>query len=169
MYKIDCNKYFGLLTWDVICWGIEKDFIGSHTAIDYANEVIENMEAKDASVIVELLILETINKNEVLPLVYRLITEEEKQEIDAMKRLRYIVLDEIRKNEQGRELLSKAEEVFADFGYPSDMNSFIGYMPIENSDYNPDEHTQEENECRLIEELDSFLEREKRQWVGQFK
>ncbi len=68
----------------------------------------------------------------------------------------------MRNDKDPHEILKDAENVFVDFGYPFDMNSFIGYMPVEDSNYTPSEHTQEENEHKLIENLNKFLENEKK-------
>lgn len=48
--------------------------------------------------------------------------------------------------------------IYADFDYPEDMEEFISYMPIKD-DYNPTEHTKEENEKRILKKVYDFLER----------
>ena len=59
--------------------------------------------------------------------------------------MRYLILDTARNSLfETNALLEFAEEVYADFDYPEDMNSFIKYMPV-SDDYNPSLHTEEEN------------------------
>ncbi len=47
-----------------------------------------------------------------------------------------------------------------------ERNTFISYMPIEDDQYNPSIHTQEENEQRLIENFNNFLKSEL-QWINK--
>lgn len=162
MYTIDFKEHFKLLNWDVIYWGIEKDFIEAQSAIDYANKLIEYDSAKDDAIIVELFLLDYVNKDEVLSRMCKLYPQSALKEKNGIRCLRYMILDDImRKGETQAKILRDVEDVYADFDYPSDMTPFISYMPIENEDYNPSAHTQEENEKRLFEKFTVFLERER--------
>lgn len=161
MYKIDFDKYLKILNWEVLYWGIAKDFIEAKSAIDYANKLIENNLAEDESATVELLILESDEKHEILRVLCKL-KADDIQEEKSIKCLRYMILNDIKNRKaETSEILSDIEGVYADFGYPEDMNSFIGYMPVEDADYNPLKHTQKENEERLIDNFNIFLEKEK--------
>ena len=167
MYKINFDKNFNLISWDVIFWGIKNDILEAGKAIDYANKLIENEMVKDDSLIVKLFILEKIQKNEVLSCLNDIVSHDTLVENNSMKILRYIILDNIRESEQDNKVVLNAiENVYADFNYPEDMNSFISYMPIENDEYNPSEHTLKENEQRLIEKFIMFLNMEL-QWIEQ--
>ena len=74
--------------------------------------------------------------------------------------LRYMILDYARNNSSNtKSLLEFAEEVYADFGYPEEMSSFIIYMPV-SDDYKPSLHTEEENLNRLIHNFDKFMANE---------
>ena len=54
--------------------------------------------------------------------------------------------------------------IYADFDYPEDMEKFISYMPIKD-DYNPTEHTREENEKRILKKVYDFLVRKKNELI----
>jgi hypothetical protein len=55
------------------------------------------------------------------------------------------------------ELLIKVEGVYADFGYPEDMKSFIYYMPADDT---IEEEDPEDARGRLVKKLKCFLEEE---------
>lgn len=58
------------------------------------------------------------------------------------------------------ELLNKVAEVYADFNYPEDMDSFINYLAPKDC-FNPVQYSQEENVVRLINLFNDFLNKEK--------
>lgn len=51
-------------------------------------------------------------------------------------------------------------QVYADFDYPKDMESFIHYLAPKDG-FNPSPYSKEENEGRLINLLTAFLNQEK--------
>jgi hypothetical protein len=53
--------------------------------------------------------------------------------------------------------LAEAESVYADFGYPQEVEGFIRYMPADRS-YDPKSHTPEENEARLLRIWKQYLD-----------
>lgn len=164
MYKINFEKYFKILNWSVIYWGIKSTLIDASSAIDYANKIIENNPKEEEALIIELFILENIDKDEVLLLIGNSVSKERLDEEKSMKILRYIILDSAKKsNKSVHEILDEIGNIYADFNYPSDMNSFVSYMPIEDDNYNPAEHTPEENEQRLFELFNTFLDFELQQ------
>lgn len=77
---------------------------------------------------------------------------------------RYCILSEINKHiSDARELLQKIEEVYADFGYPEDMNSFIYYMPAlhKNLSLSPENAQQ-----KLLDRFHKFLQEEREKIVA---
>ncbi|BBI33573.1 DUF2247 family protein [Cohnella abietis] len=74
-----------------------------------------------------------------------------------LKKFRYIQLKELEKNAISKELLiRKIAEIYADFGYPQEMEKFIYYMPATDG-FNPQAHSSEENLDRLLEFFKEFL------------
>ena len=53
-------------------------------------------------------------------------------------------------------LLEQIDIIYADFGYPEDMEKFITYMPS-NDEYNPLKHKLEDNRYYLLSKLDDFI------------
>ncbi len=56
-------------------------------------------------------------------------------------------------------LLNKVAEVYADFNYPEDMDSFINYLEPKDG-FNPSQYSKEENVVRLINLFNDFLNKE---------
>jgi hypothetical protein len=75
----------------------------------------------------------------------------------ASSRICIAILIYLRKSVSNAEkIMQMVEMVYADFYYPSEMESFISYMPITDN-YIPEEHTKDEIENRLLIKLDSFI------------
>ena len=105
--------------------------------------------------------------SEEFPLVKRFY--EKFNEETSIRILRFLVLDSIeQRNVENRVVLETVESVYVDFNYPEEMNTFISYMPIEDEEYNPSNHTQEDNERRLVEKFNMFLESELKWLNTQF-
>lgn len=161
MYTIDFNKYLEFLSWDVVYWGIKNDIISAESAVEYANKLIATYLDKDDPLLIELFILENVCKDEVLSLINKRVSPSASKECESLRTLRYIILDGIKHSTKNdKDVIIELENIYADFDYPQDMNPFIGYMPVENDNYNPSVHTQQENEQRLIEKFDLFLQTE---------
>ncbi|UTR15705.1 DUF2247 family protein [Salipaludibacillus sp. LMS25] len=61
--------------------------------------------------------------------------------------------------EDFEELLNKVTEVYADFDYPEDMDSFINYLEPKDN-FNPLHYSKEENVSRLINLFNDFMNQE---------
>lgn len=165
MYSIDYDKFFKLLSWEVIFWGIKNEIIGADSAIAYANTLIKNNVNENEALIVNVLILEDVCKDNVLRLISKAAPGDNFGEYNSLRILRYIILNDIKDSaEENDTVLDAVENVYADFDYPSDMNPLIRYIPVENDKYDAFKHTQEENKQRLIEKFELFLKTEK-QWI----
>ena len=155
MYTIDYDKYASLLTWDSLFWGIEKELLFPEAAIAYAEYLavhdIKNVEDK----IVAFMITEEKDRDTILAMIQDLRKGEE--ESSACRSLRYILMLQLQQNEKNtQQLLEALEVLYADFGYPKEMSSFIGYMPVQ-EEYDPTLHTVEENRTRLIKKFENFM------------
>ena len=75
----------------------------------------------------------------------------------AKNKIRIAIIANLREHEKNiNKLFEEVNLIYEVFDYPFDMESFISYMPT-NDDYIPNEHTQEENERRLLNKLDLFI------------
>jgi hypothetical protein len=83
-----------------------------------------------------------------------------------LRKLRYCMLRFVRNTiSNNKELLSKVSEIYADVGYPVEMEEFIPYMPPK-AGYDPTKYSLEENNFHMIMLLDKFLEEEKKVTVN---
>ncbi|WP_427108115.1 DUF2247 family protein [Lysinibacillus xylanilyticus] len=57
------------------------------------------------------------------------------------------------------DLLNKVTEVYADFMYPEDMESFINYLPAKDG-HDSSQYSKDENVARLINLFNDFLNKE---------
>lgn len=164
MYTVNFDKYFDLISWDCIYWGIRKQLIEPENAVIYANKIIENNPDGDTLEIIELLIIGKADKESVLPLIERMFSDKkdlEKKKSSALRMLRLILLLEIKEtaiDNQG--LLDEAEKIYADFDYPLDMECFISYMPVRDDKYDVSKHSLQENLQRLADKFNMFADRE---------
>lgn len=167
MYKLKLHEYMEFLNWDSIYWGIQKDIIGVDIAILYANKLVEGNQNFDSPEIIELLIIDKPEKNIILSLIRKIISNDKMMESTMQRSLRILrfvfLLDVQRKIKNNEELLEKIENIYADFDYPPDMESFISYMPVQDS-YDVSKHTEEENKQRLINKFNDFMDNE-REWI----
>lgn len=65
----------------------------------------------------------------------------------------------IKHQEDFGELLNKITEVYADFNYPEDMDSFINYLEPKDG-FIPSQYSKEENVIRLINLFNNFMNQE---------
>jgi hypothetical protein len=73
----------------------------------------------------------------------------------------YLVLAWIYENRANdADPLQRVEEVYADFGYPEDVASFVRYMPM----VDPDLGSRHANEDRLFEKWQRYLEGAGKRW-----
>ena len=161
MYNINFDRHLNLINWSCIYWGIQEQLIGSENAVIYANKVIENSPDADVPEMIELLITDEADKDNVLPLIERMFPDKkelENKKPSAIRILRFILLLEIQKNRtDNQDLLDEIENIYADFDYPSDMEDFISYMPIRDDEYDVSEHLPQENEQRLVDKFNIFM------------
>jgi len=158
MYQLNFSKDIDLINWNVLYCGISKELISPDSAIEYANRLIENNPEEDNPYIIELLIIETADKDDILQLISKIISDKNPIQDYSMLILRYAILLNIKRTTRGnKKLLSAIEQVYSDFDYPSDMESFISYMPVQDENYDTSMHTQKENEQRLIDNFNEFI------------
>ncbi len=164
MYSINFDRYFNLINWSCVYWGIQEQLIEPENAIIYANKVIENNPNSDTPEIIELLIVDKADRNNVLPLIERMFSGKQnldKKKSNALRTLRFILLLEIQKNAtNNQDLLDEIEEIYVDFDYPSDMEGFIPYMPVQDDEYDISKHSAQENIQHLVDKFNMFIDEE---------
>lgn len=158
MYKINVKNPF--INWNLLYYGIDRDLLSPDTANEYASEYLESNPEENNPFIIDLLIVEGESKSKVISTLNKLIREFNVEETARV--LRYVITDNLKSiSKDSHSLLSVLEDIYEDFDYPEDMESFISYMPVTDKSYDPLKHSKEENIARLIEKFDIFLEKEK--------
>ncbi len=159
MYGIDIFDNIKMpLDWYIVYYGIKENLLDIQIARDFALRKMEG--SKTVSQEEQELLWEIENQLDVLEKIEEIpkleLESDEKMKI-AKNKIRIATIFDLRNHEKDiNGLFQKIEMVYADFDYPVDMESFISYMPI-NDNYAPAEHTQEENENRLLNKLDLFI------------
>lgn len=151
--------------WRTLYVGISVNMIYCNEITIYALKVMCDYKYDDNDFINELAWgIEDNRKNEILTKMLikfnlDMLTSDSQDWNLEIRRLRYVILNYLRsKIKDNNELLKKVEEVYADFNYPQDMDEFIAYMPVKGSVLM---NSIEDNNKRIINNLDNFLESEK--------
>ncbi|WP_353855654.1 DUF2247 family protein [Bacillus sp. Bos-x628] len=155
--------------WKTIYVGIRLDLISYKEISKYAMEFLSNHAECENSLILDLAWGagdqdEDYKKLQMILIeLYSELIEEESSQWDIEKRKwRYGITAHLKeKNEDSPEkLLDELSEVYADFGYPEDMEPFIHYMPPSDG-HNPLLYSKEENINRLLSLFEEFLQKER--------
>jgi hypothetical protein len=141
------------LTWRQFLFGMENDLISPEAAAEFAVQQL-GKESDSSSTLVELAILSEGESSS--HLVQRLAAAEPDEDIgEIQKKWLYLVLAWIfdHKNVYS-DPLGAVEIVYADFGYPKEIASFVRYMPMLDADLG----SKKANEERLYDKWKSFID-----------
>ena len=130
-------------------------------------EIRTNLINNISSETIQHIVFDKSSRNEILNNLGNLLEKdfterERKQRYEFSKRKwRYCILQYLaNSNLDFSSMFGHIEQVYALFGYPEDMLSFIPYMPPQDN-YKPRLHTNMENRNRLFNNLSVFLNIEK--------
>lgn len=143
------------IDWYSLYYGVKNDILNVNTIVDYATRKVE--QGKNSVEELDILI-ETYNKAELIEQVEKII---DFKAMDAMikgkEKVRIAILANLRKKKLDLEIFfQEIENVYADFGYPSDMESFISYMPA-SSELRLN-CSKIENQMDMLEKFDCFIQ-----------
>ena len=160
MYKLDIFDNINVKPdYYILYYGIKNKIIEEESAADYVCRKMENDEP-----VSEEEVMLTWGTEDVLEILEGLIESSSDQSNisnNVMPIIRLAVIVYERANEKNiNRLLEKTDMLYADFGYPLDMESFVTYMPL--PDYDASKHTLEENQKHLLDNLDKFIEKQKK-------
>jgi hypothetical protein len=141
------------LSWREIKWAYKHGMFGRGMLVSLAHQ------KDDTPLVVELSTLDKDHLWRAEDIILELANNEpEISEDEIVKKWLYIVLSYIYENKELYDPWSKVEEIYADFGYPPELIPIVRYMPKDRSEYNPTEHTQEENLQRFFRLWKEYLD-----------
>lgn len=149
--------------WHMVYWGIMNGMLNKDIAQDYVCKKIEQDECisdeecelswKSDDIVY---ILETIEKIPGFLDEFDVLTDEAKEKIQTA------IIIYLRKTENDiLKLFEQVDILYADMGYPQDMNKCISYMPVDD-DYAI--RTLEENRKNLLNEIDNYIKKQKEKY-----
>ena len=150
-YRFICGRM--LLSWVDIYFGLVNELLDPQAPVAFAVDQIGKFEESPAA----LLDLARLGEGEPnMALVERLAKSEPRRPEDEIRRKwLYLVLAWIYEHRhEYSDPLQRVEEVYADFGYPEQIASFVRYMPM----VGPDLCNQEANERRLFERWKQYID-----------
>lgn len=161
------NDYEINLNWKTLYVALHLDFIDCSVIEDYALKILSDESYVENEFINDLIWEgKDLQKEEVLMKILIEVGIEEFEKGSEswnieMRKLRYYLLKLVKNTvTNNKDLLDKVSEIYADVGYPVEMEEFITYMPPKDS-YDPTRYSVEENNIHMITLLDKFLENEK--------
>lgn len=160
MYGIDIfDKIKMPLDWSIVYYGINNEIFSVDIAQEFACRKLEHNEQISDE---ELeLTWGGNNRLDVLELIERILDIQgnvDESSEKAKDKIRIAIIIYLRNTEKdANRLLEKIDIIYADFGYPVDMEKFISYMPNDD-EYMPSNHTFEENRNYLLSKLDDFID-----------
>jgi len=141
------------MSWSDVRFGLVNQLLDPLAAIEMAVDQVGEYEDSSGS----LLELAGAGKNEpIMELVEQLASgESPRSEEETRKKWLYLVLAWIYEHRgEDPDPLQRVEEVYADFGYPEHIASFVRYMPMQG----PDLGSRDANERRLFERWKRYID-----------
>ena len=160
MYGINIfDKIKMPLDWAMVYYGINNNILNIDIAKEFACRKLENDEQLSEE---ELeLSWNSNNRLDVLELIEKILDSQgnvEESIEKAKDKLRIAIIIYLRETEKDKvRLLEQIDMIYADFGYPEDMEKFISYMPISDEAISSG-CTIEDNRNYLLSKLDNFIE-----------
>lgn len=141
------------MSWGDVRFGLTNQLLDTQAAIEMAVDQVGECEDPSGS----LLELAGAGKNDpVVELVEQLAGgESPRSEEETRNKWLFLVLAWIYEHQsEYPDPLQRVEEVYADFGYPEHIASFVRYMPMQGTDLG----SREANERRLFERWKQYLD-----------
>jgi hypothetical protein len=141
------------MSWHDVRFGLVNQLLDPQAAIEMAVDQVAEYEEPSGS----LLELAGASKNEpIMELVEQLAGgESPRSEDETRNKWLYLVLAWLYDHRtEDPDPLQRVEEVYADFGYPEHIASFVRYMPMQG----PDLGSREANERRLFERWKRYID-----------
>lgn len=145
------------LSWSDLTWGYHKNILTWKDLVSFANLKVSSGNFDDKELEMSFLGKESIA--EISAAADSLAQLNEETEEVAKSKWLYLSLAWLFENKgHVNDPLSVIEDIYADFDYPPEMQTFVRYMPPTDG-YDPRNYTAEENNERLMRLFEQFLDR----------
>lgn len=145
------------LTWGDVVWAYHKNILSWKDLVSFADFKISSGYFDDQEMEISLLGKDRIA--DISAAADSLAGLNEVRERIAKNKWLYLSLAWLFENKEHMDdPLSVVEDIYADFEYPPQIQSFVRYMPATDN-YAPRDHTAEENNERLMGLFEAFLNR----------
>lgn len=142
--------------WNDIYYGIANNYLSLKCVSEYATMCLKS-SPQDETKLLELA-WKSDDKEYLLETIKSISCIDNKMSEDKWK---YCIVKDLVENCCDKDkLFFQLDELYASFNYPVDMEEFVSYMPVKDN-YDPSQHTQDENMNRLLEKVQIFLEKKK--------
>ncbi len=146
------------LCWRDVRWGYERRLVGWKLVVEFADFNVSNGSVE--SLEIDLICLGEIDIREIEEKMY-LLSEQEKETLafTSKQKWLFITLKWLYENQRHVvDPLGSVELVYEDFDFPTEIESFVRYMPARGG-YKPEEYTAQQNIDRLFCNWREYLER----------
>lgn len=143
-----------VLRWIDVAWGLDRHFISAANVVEYAL-----WRASDASTPAEIHLATVDPRNawQIKDILDQVAASETSESGESADRWQFALLQHSYETAIDPEsLLRDVEDMFCQFGHPSDMYDFVSYMPPQGG-YDPGAHSAEHNRLRLVRLLHDYL------------
>ncbi len=153
-YSFICER--ALLSWRNALWGYERQLIGWSDVVAIAEDRL--LLGSDNPMEIELACLGKSETQQVGELLRALADDESEDTGSASyKKWLFLVLAWLFENRDAvPDPLIEVESIYADFGYPPEIEGFVYYKPATDG-YDPSQHSIKENKARLFSKWEQYL------------
>lgn len=145
------------LTWKDVVWAVEKGIFGWRDVQKFALVNLGNERSSTFDIDNQIVGLGKNDASEIMRLGQSAASSECESE-DIPDRWRFLLLKWVyEKRDSFTHPLGVVEELYAEFGYPEDMESFVSFLPPSDG-WEPMKHSASENEARLFEKWRVYVE-----------
>lgn len=148
------------ISWCDILFGINNHYLSEDSAIDHANDLLFDENYLEDDRVMEIAVLQ--RHDSTTPYIEKIVGKAciEKEEETKEKFLYALLFFVYENKEKYEDSFEVVEIIYADFGYPKEISSFVRYMPIQE----PPLSTKELNEKRMYRYWADYLALQSKKW-----
>jgi hypothetical protein len=146
----------GTVGWNEVLYALDRGWLSPRAVVEYAEALVE--EGSDDSRVIELAGMFRGEEHGVRDIVEAMASHDgDVEDGSAVMKWMCIILGWVyRRQGDFPDPLGVVEELYAEFGYPQELEPFVRYMPVVDGVL---EASTTQNEARMFEEWRRFVER----------